>query len=237
MNDTTLEIKRILYQSDNGHLCDICRSESAVYLNMSPDCHNEACQSCLEKHLDDGPVQLNFNTGELVCFQCMKEGHAYKVRLQVDTVNTIALSVLNYIKSADIEDELNCRRKAEHTLYVQELRREDMSIKHYLIEKQWGRSWMLFRTREGSPLPGRISNHKLARSNGTLDPNIRLPMDKYRPSPETHGDIISERLWNYLSHAYGVQGSAYSEDDIIAPEYARLRVYVDDFKKSIHLYP
>jgi hypothetical protein len=26
-------------------------------------------------------------------------------------------------------------------------------------------------------------------------------------------------------------------DDIIAPEYARLRVYVDDFKKSIHLYP
>jgi hypothetical protein len=26
-------------------------------------------------------------------------------------------------------------------------------------------------------------------------------------------------------------------DDIIAPEYARLRVYVDDFKKSINLYP
>lgn len=47
--------------------------------------------------------------------------------------------------------------------------------------------------------------------NGTLDPNIRLPMDKYRPSPETHGDIVSERLWSYLVKAYGVQGRAYSE--------------------------
>lgn len=81
-------------------------------------------------------------------------------------------------------------------------------------------------------------------------------MDKYRPSPETHADIVSERLWSYLVRAYGVQGRAYSEgkkrsgdmsveafthiyilDDIIAPEYARLRVYVDDYKKSIHLYP
>lgn len=64
---------------------------------------------------------------------------------------------------------------------------------------------------EGSPLPTKISNNKLARLNGTLDPNIRLPMDKYRPSPETHGDIISEKLWSYLSKAYGVQGKAYNE--------------------------
>jgi hypothetical protein len=64
---------------------------------------------------------------------------------------------------------------------------------------------------EGSPLPGRITNNKLARNNGTLDPNIRLPMDKYRPSPETHADIISVKLWNYLAKAYGVQGKAYNE--------------------------
>lgn len=64
---------------------------------------------------------------------------------------------------------------------------------------------------EGSPLPGKITNNKLARSNGTLDPNIRLPMDKFRPSPETHADIVSERLWSYLVKAYGVQGRAYSE--------------------------
>lgn len=64
---------------------------------------------------------------------------------------------------------------------------------------------------EGSPSPGKITNQKLARINGTLDPNIRLPMDKYRPSPETHADIVSERLWSYLVRAYSVQGRAYSE--------------------------
>lgn len=112
---------------------------------------------------------------------------------------------------------------------------------------------------EGAPLPTKITQSRLARSNGTLDPNIRLPMDKYRPCPETHGDIVSEKLWRYLAKAYGVQGRAYNEgkretvsvdlcewhvnvsspllDDIIAPEYARIRVYVDDYKKSIHLYP
>lgn len=110
---------------------------------------------------------------------------------------------------------------------------------------------------EGAPLPAKITQSRLARSNGTLDPNIRLPMDKYRPCPETHGDIVSEKLWRYLAKAYGVQGRAYNEgawhgqcvcgcihvthiirlDDIIAPEYARIRVYVDDYKKSIHLYP
>lgn len=64
---------------------------------------------------------------------------------------------------------------------------------------------------EGSPSPGPITNNKLARSNGTLDPNIRIPMDKFRPAPETHADIVSERLWKYLEKAYGVQGRAYSE--------------------------
>jgi len=38
-------------------------------------------------------------------------------------------------------------------------------------------------------------------------------MDKYRPSPETHGDIVSEKLWRYLAKAYGVQGRAYSEGE------------------------
>ena len=46
------------------------------------------------------------------------------------------------------EGSLDRRRKAEHQLYVQELRREDMKLKHYLVEKQWGRTWMLFRTRK-----------------------------------------------------------------------------------------
>lgn len=64
---------------------------------------------------------------------------------------------------------------------------------------------------EGSSLPGKISNQKLARSNGSLNPGIRLPNDKYRPAPETSADIISEHLWSYLSKAYGVQGRAYSE--------------------------
>ncbi|OAD66060.1 hypothetical protein PHYBLDRAFT_160700 [Phycomyces blakesleeanus NRRL 1555(-)] len=70
-----------------------------------------------------------------------------------------------------------------------------------------------------------------------LDPNIRLPLDKYRPAPETHADIVSETLWNYLEKAYGVQGRAYSEDDLHGPEYVRLRIYFDDFKTSILSYP
>lgn len=138
---------------------------------------------------------------------------------------------MSSLNAPESDQELDLRRKAEHLLYIQELRREEMSLKHYFVEKQWGRLWMLFRTRkiqsgccvldidsfvlgEGSPLPGRVTNNKLARSNGTLDPNIRLPMDKYRPSPETHADIVSVKLWRYLEKAYGVQGKAYNEGKI-----------------------
>ncbi|KAI9485186.1 MAG: hypothetical protein EXX96DRAFT_544196 [Benjaminiella poitrasii] len=246
-SDLTIEFKKVIYgnskndANDDKPLCDLCHSEPAAYLNMHHDNYIEACLSCLSKEdaaeNDDNryPVQLELETGDLYCFKCGDVGHPRKLTEEKDgeKVKTIT----EYINASESEDDLDKRRKAEHQLYVQELRREDMSLKFYLVEKQWGRTWMLFRTREGSPLPTKITNQKLARANGTLDPNIRLPMDKYRPSPETHGDIVSEKLWGYLSKAYGVQGRAYSEDDIIAPEYARLRVYVDDFKKSIYLYP
>ncbi|KAG0169211.1 hypothetical protein DFQ28_011372 [Apophysomyces sp. BC1034] len=184
--DEPTEAKRTIYRAavKAPSLCDVCKTETATYMNMSTTCESE-----------------------------------------------------ENLKAEEKDGDLDRRRKAEHQLYVQELRREDMSLKHYLVEKQWGRTWMLFRTREGSPLPGRISNQKLARANGTLDPNIRLPMDKYRPSPETHADIVSEKLWSYLEKAYGVQGRAYSEDDIQTPEYTRLRIYMDDFKNSISAYP
>ncbi|KAI8061361.1 hypothetical protein BDF21DRAFT_429381 [Thamnidium elegans] len=236
LSDSVNEIKRIIYKSGHTSLCDLCLSQTGAYLNMSDNCHNEACRSCLENNnLQDGqhfPIQLELSTGNLYCFECNQDRSPLKL-INSEKVDNI----VEYITAPESSDDLDKRRKAEHQLYVQELRREDMSLKHYLVEKQWGRTWMLFRTREGSPLPGKITNNKLARSNGTLDPNIRLPMDKFRPAPETHGDIVSEKLWSYLVKAYGVQGRAYSEDDIVAPEYARLRVYVDDFKKSIHLYP
>lgn len=45
-------------------------------------------------------------------------------------------------------ESIDNRRKAEHLLYIQELRREDMTLKHYLVEKNWGRTWMVFRTRK-----------------------------------------------------------------------------------------
>ncbi|CEI94354.1 hypothetical protein RMCBS344292_08566 [Rhizopus microsporus] len=231
-----IEIKRVLYKSyqQNPSLCDICQTQNATYLNMHPGCHSEACRTCLDNFVDDEehyPIQLELDTGNLYCFQCT-QGQPYEIDGSSKTS-----AILSSLNAPESDQELDLRRKAEHLLYIQELRREEMSLKHYFVEKQWGRLWMLFRTREGSPLPGRVTNNKLARSNGTLDPNIRLPMDKYRPSPETHADIVSVKLWRYLEKAYGVQGKAYNEDDIIAPEYARLRVYVDDFKKSIDLYP
>ncbi|KAI8389244.1 hypothetical protein BD560DRAFT_381003 [Blakeslea trispora] len=220
LSEIVCDIKRILYHSTLDQ-CDQCHQAPVEYLSMHPDDHIATCQACVQY-----PIQLELKTGDIYCFQCA----AQPEKLTTET----AKEITQWIQA---EDDMDKRRKAEQHLYIQELRREDMSLKHYLVEKQWGRTWMLFRTREGSPLPTRITNHRLARSNGTLDPNIRLPMDKYRPSPETHGDIVSEKLWTYLVKAYGVQGKPYSEDDMMAPEYARLRVYVDDFKKSIHLYP
>ncbi|KAI8979771.1 hypothetical protein BDF20DRAFT_871562 [Mycotypha africana] len=230
----TKTLKRIPYR----YSCDICHKKSVEFLNMSVITHSEACTDCLSQTdvEDDNhyPIQLHLESCELYCFKC-GEGKPRKLTVEKDGNDVRA--ILDYIKAPESADDLDKRRKAEQQLYIQELRREDMTLMHYLVEKQWGRTWMLFRNREGSPLPTKITNNKLARMNGTLDPNIRLPMDKYRPSPETHGDIISEKLWGYLSKAYGVLGRAYNEDDIIAPEYARLRVYVDDFKKSIDLYP
>ncbi|OBZ80868.1 hypothetical protein A0J61_11083, partial [Choanephora cucurbitarum] len=223
-NEIICDIKRILYKSDTIDQCDQCHQQPAQYLDMHMDQHTTVCLDCLQQS-SHYPIQLDLKTGDLYCFECSPS--PYKLENEWT----------HRLRQEDSVDDLDRRRKAEQHLYIQELRREEMELKHYLVEKQWGRTWMLFRTREGSPLPTRITNNKLARSNGTLDPNIRLPMDKYRPSPETHGDIVSEKLWTYLVKAYGVQGKAYSEDDIEAPEYARLRVYVDDFKKSIHLYP
>lgn len=54
----------------------------------------------------------------------------------------------DYMNKLEMEQSLDRRRKAEHMLYIQELRREDMSIRHYLLEKNWARSWMMFRTRK-----------------------------------------------------------------------------------------
>ncbi|KAF7727063.1 hypothetical protein EC973_008026 [Apophysomyces ossiformis] len=254
--DEPTEAKRTIYRAavKAPSVCDVCKTETASYMNMNPTCESEGdttngscfeltfkivCRTCMDKpdRSDERlfPLQLEMESGSLVCFQCTpseprKLGDDRNEKIKVE-------AILEKLKAEEKEGDLDRRRKAEHQLYVQELRREDMSLKHYLVEKQWGRTWMLFRTREGSPLPGRISNHKLARANGTLDPNIRLPMDKYRPSPETHADIVSEKLWSYLEKAYGVQGRAYSEDDLQTPEYTRLRIYMDDFKNSISAYP
>ncbi|KAJ8659577.1 hypothetical protein O0I10_004554 [Lichtheimia ornata] len=231
--DEPSETKRVLYRKFKEHSfpCDFCHHQTADYLNLSVESNVMACRSCLIERDDTFPVQLENSTSKLWCFQCKRE-------LGGDGVNKNEVYRANgYMEKLDMEPSLDRRRKAEHMLYIQELRREDMSIRHFLLEKNWARAWMMFRTREGSSLPGKISNQKLARSNGSLNPGIRLPNDKYRPAPETSADIISEHLWSYLSKAYGVQGRAYSEDDMQYPEYARLRAYIDDFKKSILAYP
>lgn len=239
LSEFAREVKKILFKSEEAYLCDVCSNNPAAYLSMHHDDHTGACLSCLTQPLEGQqqahyPIQLELVTGDVYCFKC----HPGKPRkLDAARDGQVIQDTIDYIRESESMEDLEKRRKTEQALYVQELRREDMSLKHYLVEKQWGRTWMSFRTREGAPLPTKITQSRLARSNGTLDPNIRLPMDKYRPCPETHGDIVSEKLWRYLAKAYGVQGRAYSEDDIIAPEYARIRVYVDDYKKSIHLYP
>ncbi|KAI9494983.1 hypothetical protein BDB00DRAFT_281460 [Zychaea mexicana] len=237
--DEPNETKRVIYRAalQTTVRCDFCHSEDAVFLSMSPFSESQACRSCVKVKTTEEPfpVQLEVATGNL---WCMDDTCSRKLGDEEANLNEQhkVKTVMNNLKD-EKEGSLDRRRKAEHLLYVQELRREDMKLKHYLVEKQWGRTWMLFRTREGSPLPGKISNHKLARSNGSLDPSIRLPNDKYRPSPETHADIVSEKLWLYLQKAYGVQGKAYSEDDLQYPEYGRLRAYIDDFKTSILAYP
>ncbi|KAI8142569.1 hypothetical protein BJV82DRAFT_145728 [Fennellomyces sp. T-0311] len=236
--DDVNETKRVIYRASlqTTFRCDVCHSEDAVFLTMNPFSESQVCRTCVKTRTDEEqfPIQLEIATCSLWCMdECSRklgdDGANVNEQFKVKTV-------LGNLKE-EREGALDRRRKAEHQLYVQELRREDMKLKHYLVEKNWGRTWMLFRTREGSPLPGRVTNQKLARSNGSLDPSIRLPMDKYRPSPETHADIISEKLWNYLQKAYGVQGRPYSEDDLQYPEYARLRAYIDDFKTSILAYP
>lgn len=75
----------------------------------------------------------------MYCFKCPRLLEASDDKVQ---------RMVEYITAPASSDDLDKRRKAEHQLYVQELRREDMSLKHYLVEKQWGRTWMLFRTRK-----------------------------------------------------------------------------------------
>ncbi|KAL0079506.1 hypothetical protein F4703DRAFT_1875007 [Phycomyces blakesleeanus] len=252
--DEPSEAKRTMYTVaiKAPSLCEICKENTATHLSMAPTADGQVCRGCLSANKGDVfPVQFDLESGDLVCFGCQKEGEPRVLGEGQEEAKV--KGILEALKTEDEQGSLDRRRKAEQLLYVQELRREDMSLKHYLVEKSWSRTWMLFRTREGSPLPGKITNHKLARSNGMLDPNIRLPLDKYRPAPETHADIVSETLWNYLEKAYGVQGRAYSEgkklisfykrtkqgcvDDLHGPEYVRLRIYFDDFKTSILSYP
>ncbi|KAI9311299.1 hypothetical protein BX666DRAFT_1833301, partial [Dichotomocladium elegans] len=231
------EIKRVLYRAArNGEIpkCDVCQSEDAPYLDMTPNSDTHACRSCVSNPEQNLSIVMEWATGAFWCLKCKEVMHKLGGENANPNEDYKVRTTLEYM---DAEESLDERRKAEHQLYVQELRREDMNIKHYLIEKNWARSWMMFRTREGSPLPGRITNQKLARQNGTLNPNIRLPVDKYRPAPETHADIISEKLWKYLYKIYGVSGKIYSEDDVQYPEYTRLKAYIDHFKSSILAYP
>lgn len=89
---------------------------------------------------------MELSTGELYCFKCKEYGSEHPPRKLVDSEK--AERIVEHIIAPESIDDLDKRRKAEHQLYVQELRREDMSLKHYLVEKQWGRTWMLFRTRK-----------------------------------------------------------------------------------------
>ncbi|KAI9315679.1 hypothetical protein BX666DRAFT_1842935, partial [Dichotomocladium elegans] len=234
------EAKRVILQAalNNSFPCDSCHQDDAMLLTLSPDSNILACRSCFSKEQVANqarfPIGYELSTRKLWCFECKEPPH------EVDGNEDEQHRVKEIVESLNKETTVERRRKAEHALYIQELRCEDMSGTHYLLEKNWARTWMLFRTREGSPLPGKITNNKLTRSNGSLDPTIRLPKDKYRPSPETHADIVSERLWSYLSKAYGVQGRPFHEGkfrDLQYPEYARLRAYINDFKKSILAYP
>lgn len=88
----------------------------------------------------------------MYCFKC-DANHPRKVNDSEKVKN-----IVEYIQAPPSSDDLDKRRKAEHQLYVQELRREDMSLKHYLVEKQWGRTWMLFRTRKLVIFTGIILN-------------------------------------------------------------------------------
>jgi hypothetical protein len=112
-----------------------------------------ACRSCLDSPADDEehfPIQLELSTGDLYCFEC-KDGDNNPHKLGHDEEEEDSekvKSIVEYIKAPESDEDLDKRRKAEHQLYVQELRREDMSLKHYLMEKQWGRTWRLFRTRK-----------------------------------------------------------------------------------------
>ncbi|KAI9308494.1 hypothetical protein BJ944DRAFT_260155 [Cunninghamella echinulata] len=204
--------------------------------------NTENVKSILQQHLNNEPIQPTSpyaSTPESTSINTTTTSTITTETAPATTTTPTEILPDTETQDNNIEnqEDIEKRRKAEQLLYIQELRQEDMSLKHYLVEKSWGRAWMMFRTREGSPSPGPITNNKLARSNGTLDPNIRIPMDKFRPAPETHADIVSEKLWKYLEKTYGVQGKAYSEDDMEGPEYARLRICVDDFKHSIQLYP
>ncbi|KAI8341414.1 hypothetical protein BC941DRAFT_416797 [Chlamydoabsidia padenii] len=224
-----------------------CKEEGPSSVQYDMDTQSLYCFKCSRKVGGNGTNENEEYKGTVLLDQLKPLVHAEPSTTTTTTTTTTTATAATTTQATDISTPTSIdapepttddqRRRAEQLLYVQELRQEDMTRKYYLLEKSWGRAWMLFRTREGSPSPGPITNNKLARSNGTLDPNIRLPMDKYRPAPETHADIISENLWTYLAKAYGVQGQAYSEDDIQGPEYTRLRICVDDFKHSVELYP
>ncbi|ORX60454.1 hypothetical protein DM01DRAFT_1404719 [Hesseltinella vesiculosa] len=237
--------------------CDLCQQPSVTYLSLT-SLDKQMCQACVSKLKDNQQLQgtcsvmYNMDGQNLYCFECsravgkensdMNEREKAKQlldQLQPPT-NGLANSPLPKptTKAAPTDDPQDVqRRKAEHIRYIQELRLEDMAIKHYLVEKNWSRNWMMFRTREGTPPPGPIANYRLAKNNGQLDPELRVPYDKYRPAPETHADIISERLWTFLVDTYGLEGRAYSEDMLVGPDYARLRECVNEYKRSIERYP
>ncbi|CDS04575.1 hypothetical protein LRAMOSA07204 [Lichtheimia ramosa] len=229
------ETKRVLYRAlrDNSFKCDVCHTENAGFLDMLQT-DVTACISCVKNPANQLSIVLECATGNMYCLKCKDELHKLGTTQSNPNEQYKIKAVMDHMNGAE---SLDNRRKAEHLLYIQELRREDMTLKHYLVEKNWGRTWMVFRTREGTPLPGRITNQKLARSNGSLNPNIRLPVDKFRPAPDTNADIVSEKLWSYLQKAYGLQGRAFSEDDLQYPEYTRLRAYIEHFKSSPLAYP
>ncbi|CAO3627472.1 unnamed protein product [Cunninghamella blakesleeana] len=125
-----------------------------------------------------------------------------------------------------MEQKKQCMR--ERILHREETDRAYIleSEPYYLIERVWLCSWFL-RLCDGRIGVGPINNRPLATSDkdDTLNP-------KAKPKGNFSGGfgVCSPKLWHYLVETYGLEGKAYTSDDIKGPEYDELRQAIVDWR-------
>ncbi|CAO3620529.1 unnamed protein product [Cunninghamella echinulata] len=211
----------------NCGTCGSNQAEQGLCLYIWKDNVRLRCRDCAYRFHTAEPnrhgILLRMNVLQMYCFTCSR----LLGETRGDPSEAHYVNLLLEALTRDSELGQEAMRQKQQCMYERKLHKEqtdqayilDSKPHYFLIERVWLCSWFL-RLCDGKIGVGPINNRPLATSptDDTLNP-------KARPRGNFSGGfgIVTPTLWEYLVKTYGLEGRAYTSDDIKGPAYYELR--------------